>query len=293
MSAVIRRHSSVIRSEYGTCRSSAPHAGTGLARNSWGYRVPGGWVISNAMRALRPDSVPPEFLVWDERIRCPYLREQTARLPLRLPTRRLSPNELTQRLAAGDRRQGVLLYRPSCPTCVACEAIRVDVARFEPSRTQRRVWRRGEALLHTEIGTPTMTPEKVALYNTHKIGRGLLVADGLLDAPGYEQFLVESCTDTIELCYRLDDRVIGVAIADRAADALSAVYCFYDPARAGLSLGAYSILKQIALCRAWGLRYLYLGLYIGECDPMRYKARYLPHERLVGGVWQTFERISS
>jgi arginine-tRNA-protein transferase len=245
------------------------------------------------MRAAQVAGVPPEWLVWDEAIRCPYLPEQTARLPLRLPVRRLRPAELTDRLAAGDRRQGVLLYRPSCPSCVACEAIRVDVHRFQPSRTQRRVWRRGDARLHTEIGPPLTTPDRVALYNTHKIERGLLIGDGLLDATGYEQFLVESCTDTIELSYRLDGRLVGVAVADRAADALSAVYCFYAPDCAALSLGTYSILRQIALCRSWGLRYLYLGLYVGGCQAMRYKARYLPHERLIGGTWRPFERSAT
>jgi arginine-tRNA-protein transferase len=240
--------------------------------------------------AVRVAGTPPEWLVWDESSRCPYLPGQTARLPLRLPTRRLRPTELTQRLAAGDRRQGVLLYRPSCPTCVACEAIRVDVHDFRPSKTQRRVWRRGEALLETVVGSPMTTPEKVGLYNRHKVERGLLIGDGLIDTDGYEQFLVESCADTIELCYRLEGRLVGVAIADRAADALSAVYCFYDPECAALSLGTYSILKQLALCRSSGLRYLYLGLYVGGCHPMRYKVHYLPHERLVAGAWQKFER---
>jgi len=240
--------------------------------------------MRNAARA----TTPPEWVVWDAPSRCPYLPAQTARLPLRLPARHLRPLEFAQRLAAGDRRQGVLLYRPNCPACTACEAIRIEVDDFQPSRTQRRVFRRGEALLKTEIGRPAVTPEKIALYNRHKIERGLLIADGQIDREGYEQFLVESCADTIELRYRLDGRLIGVAVADRAADALSAVYCFYAPEQAALSPGTYSILKQIALCRAWGLRYLYLGLYIGGCAPMRYKARYLPHERLIGGTWHRF-----
>ena len=51
-----------------------------------------------------------------------------------------------------------------------------------------------------------------------------------------------------------------------------------------------SILKEIELCRRWGLRHLYLGLYVAGCRPMEYKASYLPHERLVGGKWQRFER---
>jgi leucyl-tRNA---protein transferase len=239
---------------------------------------------------LQRRGTPPEWVVWDEPSRCPYLPGRTARLPLRLPLRGLEPAELDQRLAAGDRRQGLLLYAPTCPTCTACEAIRIEVEAFQPNATQRRVFRRGEATLQTEIGRPATTREKVELYNRHKVERGLLIGDGLVDAASYEQFLVESCADTIELAYRQAGRLIGVAIADRAADALSAVYCFYDPACAALSPGTYSILKQIALCRAWGLRYVYLGLYIGDCRAMRYKARFLPHERLIGGAWQRFDR---
>jgi leucyl-tRNA---protein transferase len=228
--------------------------------------------------------------VHDEPMHCPYLPGQTARLPLRLPTRALRPAELSERLKQGDRRQGLLIYRPSCPTCHACEAIRVDVETFAPSRTQRRVLRRGNDALQIEIGRPTVTREKVALYNRHKVERELLVGDRLLDARAYEQFLVETCADTIELTYRRGGQLVGVAVADRAVDALSAVYCFYDPGYARLSPGTYSILKQIELCHEWGLRHLYLGLHVADCRSMAYKARYLPHERLIEGIWRRFER---
>ena len=241
------------------------------------------------MRSSNLSGSSVDRVVWDEPTRCPYLPSQTARLPLRLPLRRLRGTELAERLAAGDRRQGVLLYAPRCPACSACEAIRVDVHAFRPNATQRRVFRRGESALQTEIGRPTATQEKIELYNRHKLGRGLLTGDGLVDAESYEQFLVASCTETIEITYRTGGRLVAVAIADRAADALSAVYCYYDPADARLSPGAYSILKQIELCRAWGLRYLYLGLYIRDSRPMRYKAGYLPHERLIRGAWRRFD----
>ena len=231
---------------------------------------------------------PPERLVYDALVPCPYLPGETARLPLRLPARRLRPHELSQRLRAGDRRQGLLLYRPSCPACRACQAIRIDVSAFAPDKTQRRIFRRGETVLRTDIARPSPSPEKVALYNRHKGERGLLIGDGFTDADGYEQFLIDTCTDTIELTYRDEDRLVGVAIADRAADALSAVYCFYDPTYARLSPGTYSILKQVALCREWGLRYLYLGLYVADCRAMRYKARYVPHERFIDGSWHRF-----
>ena len=78
------------------------------------------------------------------------------------------------------------------------------------------------------------------------------------------------------------------AITDREADALSAHYTYYDPDYARLSLGTFAILKQIELVRERGMHHLYLGLYIGENEFMRYKARFRPHERLIDGIWTPF-----
>ena len=52
------------------------------------------------------------------------------------------------------------------------------------------------------------------------------------------------------------------------------------------SLSLETVLKQLELCRQLDLRYLYLGLYIAACAPMAYKARFIPHERLVDGTWR-------
>jgi arginine-tRNA-protein transferase len=134
-----------------------------------------------------------------------------------------------------------------------------------------------------------VTLDRVVLYNRHKVGRGLLFGNDLIDSNGYVQFLVETCVDSVEIAYRLNGKLLGVAVADRATEALSAVYCYYDPRHARLSPGVYSILKQIQLCRDWGLRYLYLGLYVAGSRTMEYKRRYLPHERLINGAWRRFE----
>ena len=236
----------------------------------------------------RRQSSPAEWVVYDGLTRCPYIRGQIARLPMRLPERALQPRELEERLAAGDRRQGMLLYRPRCPLCSACEPIRLRIGEFEPSSAQRRALRSGDRALETRLGRPRASREKVALYNAHKQGRGLWVGDDPIDLEGYEEFLVETCVDSIELEYRLDGRLVGAAISDRSENSLSAVYCFYDPSVAQLSIGTYSIMKQLELCRSWGLDYLYLGLYVAECSAMAYKSRYTPHERLIQGQWQRF-----
>jgi arginyl-tRNA--protein-N-Asp/Glu arginylyltransferase len=232
---------------------------------------------------------PPELLVYDEATACPYLAGRDARMPLRVPTRMLTLQEFAERLRAGDRRQGVLLYRTACPSCQACEPIRIDVEQFAPDRSQRRVHRRGLRTLDVEIGPPEFSHEKVALYNRHKAGRGLSADGQDIDEAGYRAFLVDTCCESFELRYRLDGRLVGVAVVDRAEDALSAVYFYFDPEFERLSPGVFSIMKQIELCRAWGLRFLYLGLYIRDCPSMAYKARYLPHERRLEGRWRRFD----
>lgn len=230
---------------------------------------------------------PPEIVVYDEPHDCPYVAGRVAVLPLRVPSRRLTGAELDERLAAGDRRQGMFLYRTACPECRACEPIRLDVATYRPNRSQRRTLARGDARVRCEIGAPSLDDQRVDLYNRHKRLRGL--GDGEIDLAGYRQFLVMTCCESLEIRYEVDGRLVAVALADRSVTALSAVYCFYDPDYEDLGLGTYSILKQVELCRTWGLRHLYLGLYIGDCERMRYKARFTPHERLLDGRWVTVD----
>jgi len=232
---------------------------------------------------------PPELIVYDREQPCPYLPNRISRLPLRLPSRPLSREELADRLERGDRRQGYVLYRPTCPKCRACEPIRLPVNDYELTNAQRRILKRGDQKLTVRLGPAVVDRRRVEIYNTHKLLRGLQDGQPPIDEDGYRDFLVASCCDTFELAYYQNERLIGVAICDRAADSLSAVYCCYDPAYQRFSIGTYSILKQLELCREWGLSYLYLGLYIADCETMIYKARFLPHERRLRGHWVRFE----
>jgi arginyl-tRNA--protein-N-Asp/Glu arginylyltransferase len=229
-----------------------------------------------------------EIVVLDEPQPCSYLPGRVAQLPFRQPVSRLLPEQFDQRLAEGDRRSGRYLYRPKCPACQACQAMRLQVARFRPSATQRRMKRRGDAALQVKIAKPVVDDERVRLFNLHRDGRGLAKDDTAIDANGYASFLTQTCCETIELSYWHTDRIVAVAIADLGREALSAVYCYYDPGFEELSLGVYSVLRQIALCQATGRKYLYLGFYIAESPHMAYKAAYRPHERLIAGAWCGF-----
>src|SRR6266511_253674 len=85
---------------------------------------------SHCTRDAAPE--PPELVVHDEINPCPYLPGMDARMPLRLPLRTLTRTEFDQQLIAGNRRHGKLVYRTECPSCRACEPIRVLVNEFAP-----------------------------------------------------------------------------------------------------------------------------------------------------------------
>jgi arginyl-tRNA--protein-N-Asp/Glu arginylyltransferase len=231
---------------------------------------------------------PQEIVVFDSPHPCSYLPGRTARLPYRHPVARLAPELFDQRLAEGDRRSGVFLYRTQCPQCRACQPIRLDVAKFQPDATQRRMQRRGDELLTVKIGPPIVDAQHVRLFNLHRDGRGLSRDDAPLDKQSYAEFLTDTCCDTLELSYWHADELVAVAIADAGRESISAVYCYYDPAFRPLSLGTYSVLRHIALCRDTGRRYLYLGFYIAESPHMSYKSRFRPNQRLIDGVWSDF-----
>ena len=182
---------------------------------------------------------------------------------------------------------GQTVFRTECPFCQACEPVRVDVAAFSPSRSQRRVLARN-ADLRLEIGTPSLTRRRVALWNRHRRARGLLTSYSRKDPVGYQEWLVESCAPTIEVRYYEGDRLCAVSILDMGVTSANSAYHYYDPADQRRSMGVYSVLREIEVCASLGIRWYYLGLWASDAAALRYKSTYYPHERLIRGAWTPF-----
>lgn len=207
------------------------------------------------------------------------------RLPLRMPTGRVSPTTFDTLLSEGDRRSGPVFYRPSCPGCTACEALRVHVPRFTPTRSQRRAWTKNNTTLRVERRRPAVTPRHLELYDRHAHERGLALHEGPTTEQEYQSFLVNTCVDTWEIQYLSGNKLIAVSLVDLGRNAMSSVYHFFDPDESWRSLGVYSVLKEIELCAALNIEWYYLGLYVSECDHLNYKSQYFPHQRRIRGVW--------
>lgn len=214
---------------------------------------------------------------------CPYLPDRQARQVL-ISIDRPPPGTYHALMDLNFRRLGRVFYRPDCPGCQACRMIRVPVAEFRPSRSQRRCLARNADLAVT-IGRPVVSAEKRDLYQRYLEARH----DGQMDGSTEEMegFLYTSCLETLEATYRLDGRLVGVGIADVEPAALSAVYSYYEPALARRGLGVFNVLRLLGECRRRALPYLYLGFYVRDCRKMSYKAGYHPSElRAADGSWQ-------
>ena len=132
---------------------------------------------------------------------CIYRPGQVARCPARVPKDTLDREQLDVLLNEGDQRVGGTVFRTDCPFCSACEPVRIDVNQFVLTKSQLRVVRRNTPLLRIEVGTPELSRKRVALWNRHRQARGLLTDHSRKDPVGYQEWLVDSCAETLEFRY--------------------------------------------------------------------------------------------
>ena len=230
-----------------------------------------------------------DIVIIDETEKCPYLDGEIARMPLRMPLGKISREQADLRLAQGHRRTGEFVYQTKCPSCKACEPIRVDCDEFKFSRNHKRLLRKSDARFSQTISPLLADDERVALFNKHRRERGLAKRDSDIDIEEYIWGFVRSCFDSFEISYHDDGKLVCLAVCDHGTNSMSAVYTFFDPDLQGVSLGTYSILKQIEYCQENDIKHLYLGYYIEQSPHMNYKSRFLPHERSFDGQWHRFE----
>ena len=223
---------------------------------------------------------------------CPYLPGRSER---KVFTELKGPHadQLNEALGRiGFRRSQTVAYRPSCLDCQACVSVRVPVAEFAASATQKRNLRRNADLVTSEC-RPWATGEQFDLLRrylgTRHPGGGMAAMDEI----DYADMVEHTPVTSYVVEYRepsdglMPGRLVGACLTDRQGDGLSMIYSFYDPeheARTGL--GNYIILDHIRRAAADQLGYVYLGYWVEGSERMQYKIRYRPIELLGRDGWR-------
>ena len=216
---------------------------------------------------------------------CSYLDERDAQLEIRVMADVTVP-ELEALLSRGWRRFGPVYFRPACTGCGECVTLRIDVAHFAPSKSQRRA-AKNAARLRRVVSVPTVDEERLDLYRRwheqREETRGWDPSE--IDPERYATDFAFPHPAVREVSFRDpddDDRLVGLGIFDETPKSLSAVYFFWDPERAPPSLGVANVVTLVAEAREKQIPHVYLGYRVIGCASLVYKSKYVPHELLVG-----------
>jgi arginine-tRNA-protein transferase len=152
--------------------------------------------------------------------------------------------------------------------------LRLDLAAFRPSKSQRRVLRRN-ADADIRIVPAVVDPEREAMFLRHSTRFIDNIPDSLrVFMPAAEPARVPCQCLSVEV--RAAGRLIAVSYLDIGRASVSSVYAMFEPDASWRSPGTLTLLAEIQWAAAQGKRWLYPGYATREPSAYDYKKRLRP-----------------
>jgi arginine-tRNA-protein transferase len=149
--------------------------------------------------------------------------------------------------------------------------LRLDLARFKASRSQRRVVARNRDL-RVEVRPTALDAETRRMFEAHRRRFRSDVPDSLHDFLSHEPAEVPCRNETIRVYSA--GRLVAAHFLDVGRTATSSVYSMFDPEESRRSLGVYTILLAVERSQRLGCLYYYPGYACREPSPYDYKKNF-------------------
>lgn len=185
----------------------------------------------------------------------------------------ISPQQLDRLLADGWRHFGTRFFRYSLAfhelEMRRVIPLRIPLARFSISKSQRRVLRRNRDA-EAAIAECVIDTQAEELFHLHKQRFKRDVPASVRDFIGVSR----SPVDTRELRVSLGGRRCAISYFDVGENSVSGVYAMFDPSLANRSLGIFTILKEIEFAIENEKDFYYLGYCYEGNSFYDYKKRF-------------------
>ena len=217
---------------------------------------------------------------------CPYL---VGKVEKRIATDISNNKKIYEELStSGFRRVENWMYRPVCDNCSACKSYRVNIQKFQITKSLKRVFKNFENFSY-ELVKNISTKEHFELFKKYQLERHAGGSMSDMDEDEFSSMIETSPIKTALLEFRNKSRsLVGVVLLDIDEKNLSAVYSFFDPKFNKFGLGNYMILQCLLYGKVKEYKYLYLGYYIKDLSSMSYKSRFKPGQILNNNEWENF-----
>ncbi|MDX1676737.1 GNAT family N-acetyltransferase, partial [Arsukibacterium sp.] len=180
-------------------------------------------------------------------------------------------------------------YTPHCPTCRACQSVRVDPQHWQASASQRRLLNKAKrAGLTYRLVSKPRPDEYFALFAQYISFKH---QDGVMYPATEAQLSSMLNCSWLPVRYleiTCQQQLVSVSIIDELADSFSAVYTFFAEQYQHLSPGKLAIIYLLQHARQNSKSFVYLGYRVEGCQKMAYKAEFMPQQRFIQGQWHSF-----
>lgn len=149
--------------------------------------------------------------------------------------------------------------------------LRVDLSKFEASRSQKRALARNRGL-RVVIRDTFIDEVKKGLFYRHRERFKENVPDSIYSFLS-EEPAAEPCRNQ-EICVYDSHRLLAASFLDIGGQSTSAVYAMFEPSESKRSLGVFTMLEAIRYSRELGCRYYYPGYTYHEASFYDYKKNF-------------------